>query len=478
MPGDDKSEPPLPPPTMEGLAAMMTKLLSSMGDMETRFTSMESRITSMESRLQPPPTLHPTASMPYGMPGYGSTTLASSSSTAAATLSMAPPTSSPTLPIIKITLPHSPSPLPVFDDIPQPDPLGAPGAPGAASAHERLGVPRFSKLDFPTYDGTEDPLNWLHRCEQFFRGQRTLASDRVWLASYHMTGVTQTWYYALEQDEGMPSWERFKELANQRLGSAIRSNRLSELARLPWHGTVQDFQERFNSMVCHTPELSPKQKADLFVGGLPDHIRVDVELRTPQTLQDAMHLARAFERRAAATATASPQRAGHLPQRLPLPPPAAPRAAPPAPALPPPAAPAPALPAPPPKPFRRLTPAEMVERRRQGLCYNCDEPYVRGHQCQRLFYLEVADYTSDGEDDAAAGGAGAQPTEEPDPVVSLHAIAGIRTEDTMMVPVHIGGHRLTALLDSGSTQLHPQGFDEPSRFGDIERQAASDGGQR
>ena len=185
MPGDDKSEPPLPPPTMEGLAAMMTKLLSSMGDMETRFTSME-------SRLQPPPTLNPTASMPYGMPGYGSTTLASSSSTAAATLSMAPPTSSPTLPITKITLPHSPSPLPVFDDIPQPNPLGAPGAPGAASAHERLGVPRFSKLDFPTYDGTEDPLNWLHRCEQFFRGQRTLASDRVWLASYHMTGVAQT----------------------------------------------------------------------------------------------------------------------------------------------------------------------------------------------------------------------------------------------------------------------------------------------
>ena len=79
MPGDDKSEPPPPPPTMEGLAALMTKLLGSMGDMETR---MEARITSMESRLQLPPTSTPASSMPYGMPGYGSTTLASSSSTA------------------------------------------------------------------------------------------------------------------------------------------------------------------------------------------------------------------------------------------------------------------------------------------------------------------------------------------------------------------------------------------------------------
>ena len=54
MPGDDKSEPPLPPPTMEGLAAMMTKLLSSMGDMETRFTSMESRLQPLPCREQYP----------------------------------------------------------------------------------------------------------------------------------------------------------------------------------------------------------------------------------------------------------------------------------------------------------------------------------------------------------------------------------------------------------------------------------------
>ena len=49
--------------------------------------------------------------------------------------------------------------------------------------------PRFAKVDFATYDGTEDPLNWLSQCKQFFRGQRTLASDRTWLASYHLRGA-------------------------------------------------------------------------------------------------------------------------------------------------------------------------------------------------------------------------------------------------------------------------------------------------
>ena len=47
--------------------------------------------------------------------------------------------------------------------------------------------------------------------------------------------------------------------------------------------------------------------------------------------------------------------------------------------------------------FRHLSLAEQQERRRQGLCYNCDEPYVRGHQCQRLFYLECTDFV-DGPD--------------------------------------------------------------------------------
>jgi len=34
-------------------------------------------------------------------------------------------------------------------------------------------VPKYSKLDFPIYDGSEDPLIWLHRCEKCYSNQRT-----------------------------------------------------------------------------------------------------------------------------------------------------------------------------------------------------------------------------------------------------------------------------------------------------------------
>ena len=75
----------------------------------------------------------------------------------------------------------------------------------AHAAAPALPSPRFYKLEFQTYDGSVDPLNWLNQCDQFFRGQRTLASNSTWLASYHLQGAAQTWYYAFEQDEGMPT---------------------------------------------------------------------------------------------------------------------------------------------------------------------------------------------------------------------------------------------------------------------------------
>jgi len=89
---------------------------------------------------------------------------------------------------------------------------------------------------------------------------------------------------------------------------------------------------------------------------------------------------------------------------------------------------------PPPSPFLQL-------RRARG--HQC-----RGHQCQRLFYLEVVDYPEDAED---TGETHPLTDDKAESVVSLHAIAGVRTKDTMQVPVYIHGHCLTALLDSGST---------------------------
>ncbi|XP_071680352.1 uncharacterized protein [Lolium perenne] len=324
---------------------------------------------------------------------------------------------------------------------------GAPEVPPLAQQ-----PPRFTKLEFATYDGATDPLNWLNQCEQFFRGQRTLSTDRTWIASYHLRGAAQTWYYALEQDEGgMPPWERFRDLCLQRFGPTLRGSRLAELGRLAFTTTVQDFADRFQALACHAPGVSARQRADLFVGGLPDYIRVDVEMREPADLQTAMYYARAYEQRALAMQQVYAQRGSARPAPRPAPTPTAPPR--PAPAA------APAGPPAPTRPFKRLTAAEQLERRRQGLCFNCDEKYAPGHTCARLFYLETVDdadvETLTAELAAAtvteAGVTTYAPVDASTFVVSLHAMAGIKTAKTMLLPVTINGERLTALVDTGST---------------------------
>ena len=78
----------------------------------------------------------------------------------------------------------------------------------------------------------------------------------------------------------------------------IRGSRLAELGRIPFTTSVQDFADRFQMLACHAPGVTARQRAELFVGGLPDHIRLDVEMRDPQDLQTAMYYACAYEQHA------------------------------------------------------------------------------------------------------------------------------------------------------------------------------------
>jgi hypothetical protein len=109
--------------------------------------------------------------------------------------------------------------------------------------------------------------------------------------------------------------------------------------------------------------------------------------------------------------------------------------------------------------FRRLIPAEQQEHHRQRLCFNYDEPYIRGDQCKRLFYLESSDFDME-EDGVVDAAPNATPDDDLPPqdvimatacVVSLHALAGICTENTMVMPGVLKGVCFLALLGTGST---------------------------
>ncbi|CAA0831880.1 Unknown protein [Striga hermonthica] len=266
--------------------------------------------------------------------------------------------------------------------------------------------PRFQKMDFPRYDGKSDPLIFINRCESFFHQQRILEEEKVWMAAYNLEEGAQMWFIQVQEDEGKRlTWGRFKELINLRFGPPLRSAPLFELADCRRTGSVEDYQDRFQALLPRAGPLEEIQRVQLFIGGLLPPLSHAVRILNPQSLASAMSLARQVELMEADKVQAAA-----------APPPA--RAA---------------LPAPP-----------RAERRRLGLCYNCNERYSRGHNrvCRRLFYIDGFELA----DDAAAVAPDAEA-----PVFSLHAVAGVPVSTTIQLPVSLAATSFIALVDSGST---------------------------
>ena len=92
----------------------------------------------------------------------------------------------------------------------------------------------------------------------------------------------------------------------------------------------------------------------------------------------------------------------------------------------------------------------MAERRRQNLCFNCNERYNRGHNrfCKRIFFVDGVEIDDKPEGEAAVT---AISGEVEAPTFSLHAVAGVAIGKTMQVRVSVGATSLIALLDTGST---------------------------
>jgi hypothetical protein len=128
--------------------------------------------------------------------------------------------------------------------------------------------PWFQKLDFPRYDGKSDPLIFINRCESYFRQQRTMPEEKVWMASYNLEDVAQLWFIQLQEDEGTPPWGRFKELLNLRFGPVLRSAPLFELSECRRTGTVEEYSNHFQALLPRAGRLEEAQRVQLYTGGL------------------------------------------------------------------------------------------------------------------------------------------------------------------------------------------------------------------
>ena len=93
-------------------------------------------------------------------------------------------------------------------------------------------IPRATKLDFPHFNGSEDPTSWICRVEQFFEFQKISEEEKVPLATYHLEGEAQLWYHILKEEEGEVTWLMLKEGLNSRYGPTKFDDFFGDLTRL------------------------------------------------------------------------------------------------------------------------------------------------------------------------------------------------------------------------------------------------------
>nr|KAJ0203700.1 hypothetical protein LSAT_V11C500250960 [Lactuca sativa] len=55
-------------------------------------------------------------------------------------------------------------------------------------------VPKFTKMELLTYDGKEDPLAWLEKCEDFFKEQQNPTEKWVCQATFVLQGKASDWF--------------------------------------------------------------------------------------------------------------------------------------------------------------------------------------------------------------------------------------------------------------------------------------------
>ncbi|KAL6312286.1 hypothetical protein AAG906_017119 [Vitis piasezkii] len=281
---------------------------------------------------------------------------------------------------------------------------------------------KTAKLEFPRFSG-DDPTEWFNRVNQFFEFQNTPEAHKVSLASYHLEGEANQWWQWIRrtfQEEGrVLSWTNFEDELWARFGPSECEDFDEALSRIRQVGSLRDYQREFERLGNRVQGWTQRALVGTFMGGLRPDISDGIRMFKPQTLKEAIGLARMKDDQ-----LARQRRFGRLapPTRAPLTLPPTQLATPPAPAA----------------PVRRLSWEEMQRRRAQNLCFNCNDRFA-GHKCRDHGYsviknnqldkimkdLRTRNYTT--------------------------CTNGMDVPKTMRIVARIGAHDVVVLIDSGST---------------------------
>nr|XP_023907237.1 uncharacterized protein LOC112018933 [Quercus suber] len=310
-------------------------------------------------------------------------------------------------------------------------------------------VSRFSRpvrLDFPRFCG-EEPTSWIYKANQYFKYYRIPESEKLMMASFHMDGEALVWFQKGEDAGVISTREALVQAMLIRFRSTAYDDPMEALTRLRQTTIVASYKGEFEALANRIKGLSLQHKLSCFLSGLKDEVRLPVRMLNPPSLIAAFGLAKIQEEYLLGCKRS--YKGTHDQARPSL------------------------LGVPRPSllgaalvdnrttkiPVKKITTAQMEERKKRGLCYNCDEKWAPGHKCKQatLFLLEGVEVTSDSSCNdlvvelVNGGCMERRQDEEAEPEITLYALVGSPNPGTMRVNGKVNSVSLVILVDSGST---------------------------
>ncbi|XP_058784831.1 uncharacterized protein LOC131659692 [Vicia villosa] len=319
-----------------------------------------------------------------------------------------------------------------------------------------LPTARSPKLELPMFDGS-GPLDWLFQAEQFFNFYNMPPENRLSLISFYMKGDALSWFKWMHNSHLLSDWASFTRALELRFGPSTYDNHQAELFKLKQEGTVVEYQTKFEQLGNQVVGLPQDAILNCFISGLNADIRNEMAIQKPTNISQAIGLAKLIEAKLKDSKPKFPKPyANSYPKPNPTP-----SAAPtqknqyttPAQSTFRPKTPSTQQPSH--LPIKKLSQAQIQERRAQGLCFNCDEKFIPGHRCATGRFLillcddEVMEHTQLFEEQQEA----VTETEPSDTYfqLSTQALTGQFSPQTLKFKGLIGGLSVMVLVDTGST---------------------------
>nr|KYP38859.1 hypothetical protein KK1_039872 [Cajanus cajan] len=268
------------------------------------------------------------------------------------------------------------------------------------------------------------------------------------MVAFYMKGDALSWFkwmYSLNQ---LDDWTFFSRALKLRFGPSTYENHQGSLFKLKQASSVADYQANFEKLCNKTVGLSHDNLLNCFLSGLSPLIERELKILKPQTLTQAIGMAKLVEEK---LLDVKPKFPRPLMTTINTTSPFSNSSRPTTPqnSTPPPLISHPKL------PIKKFTTQQMQERRALGICYNCDEKFVPGHKCATPKFLlllyndetDSAEPTVDISDSAV--------TENFEMGSHFHlstfALTGQPSTQTLKLQGSIFGQTVSILVDTGSS---------------------------